>query len=545
MAADVAKFVYTCGNSGLLVYSLDDRLRASLKQKLDDQCKLFEQSGDGKILAYANRKGVHLVETPSLKSIRSLPFERVQGIQFSPKSTFLAVFCPYLCKPNEQPAPNLFIVNCSSGETIHSYVQRRQTGWEPHWFADESYMARAFSNTVMFYEPVDMSKHAKQINIPHVADICLSPSIGKKFLACYISPSSKAQPAFCRIHNIDQPNDALASKSFFKCDSVSFKWNAKGTDLLILAINEVDKTNTSYYGEQTLHYANVKGDSCFVQLNKAGAIHHTEWGTDSFCVVYGAMPARATIFNLKCDPVWDLQEGPRNLACFNPHGNILLIAGFGNLQGTVETWDVEQRKRISVMKIPDTTHLEFAPDGMHFLTATLAPRLRVNNGFKVWHYSGALKTEIISMNDDCDSFDEMWQAQIHKEPASEYARPTIVFEKVEGVAQSAPQASTQVYRPPSVRALEKVKKEEKKKSKNKKKPKTPKVPETPVVEPTIDASLSKLDEDDRKARAIKKKLSQIYVLKQRSAAGEPLESEQMDKIAKERELLDELKQLEL
>ena len=47
------------------------------------------------------------------------------------------------------------------------------------------------------------------------------------------------------------------------------------------------------------------------------------------------------------------------------------------------------------------------------------------------------------------------------------------------------------------------------------------------------------------ARAIKKKLSQIYVLKTRLEAGEELEPEQIAKISKEKELSDELKQLEL
>ena len=41
----------------------------------------------------------------------------------------------------------------------------------------------------------------------------------------------------------------------------------------------------------------------------------------------------------------------------------------------------------------DSTLLEWAPDGIHFLTATTAPRLRIGNGYKIWHYSGALLHE--------------------------------------------------------------------------------------------------------------------------------------------------------
>lgn len=42
---------------------------------------------------------------------------------------------------------------------------------------------------------------------------------------------------------------------------------------------------------------------------------------------------------------------------------------------------------------PDTTLLEWSPDGMHFMTATTAPRLRISNGYKIWHYSGCLLYE--------------------------------------------------------------------------------------------------------------------------------------------------------
>ena len=37
------------------------------------------------------------------------------------------------------------------------------------------------------------------------------------------------------------------------------------------------------------------------------------------------MPAKATIFNLKCESVFDFGTGPRNAAYFNAHGNSILL----------------------------------------------------------------------------------------------------------------------------------------------------------------------------------------------------------------------------
>ena len=61
-------------------------------------------------------------------------------------------------------------------------------------------------------------------------------------------------------------------------------------------------------------------------------------------------------------------------------GNILCLAGFGNLQGNLEFWDLSQKKLISSVSAKDATCFMWAPDGAHALTATLSPRMRVGNG---------------------------------------------------------------------------------------------------------------------------------------------------------------------
>lgn len=57
-----------------------------------------------------------------------------------------------------------------------------------------------------------------------------------------------------------------------------------------------------------------------------------------------------------------------------------MLAGFGNLQGNVEIWDMVNKKFIASTVASDTTLLQWSPDGEHFMTATTAPRLRISNG---------------------------------------------------------------------------------------------------------------------------------------------------------------------
>jgi translation initiation factor 2A len=152
----------------------------------------------------------------------------------------------------------------------------------------------------------------------------------------------------------------------------------------------VDSTGVSYYGKQGLHFLTIKGDSCTITLQAEGPIHAVEWSPKSteFCVCYGFMPANATLFNMKGDSVFEFDLGIRNSIYFNDFGNLILFGGFGNLRGNVEIWDCVKKQKVSSTVANDTTLLQWSPHGDKYFTATTAPRLRMSNGFKIWHYSG-------------------------------------------------------------------------------------------------------------------------------------------------------------
>jgi len=66
---------------------------------------------------------------------------------------------------------------------------------------------------------------------------------------------------------------------------------------------------------------------------------------------------------------------------------LVCLAGFGNLRGRIEMWNLMTPNKLPVelcsVQADDTTFFEWAADGEHVVTATTAPRLRVSNGFKV------------------------------------------------------------------------------------------------------------------------------------------------------------------
>lgn len=88
-----------------------------------------------------------------------------------------------------------------------------------------------------------------------------------------------------------------------------------------------------------------------------GPIHAVSWNPKStqFIVVYGYVPTKATLFNLKCDAIFDFGTGVRNSIYFNDFGTMVLLGGFGNLNGQIEVWDLVKKKQVSTSAAADTT----------------------------------------------------------------------------------------------------------------------------------------------------------------------------------------------
>ena len=63
---------------------------------------------------------------------------------------------------------------------------------------------------------------------------------------------------------------ALGGKGLITTDTNApyLSSSLSGTDVLVLTSTDVDKSGTSYYGEQTLQYISTSGESSMVQLGK-------------------------------------------------------------------------------------------------------------------------------------------------------------------------------------------------------------------------------------------------------------------------------------
>lgn len=103
------------------------------------------------------------------------------------------------------------------------------------------------------------------------------------------------------------------------------------------------------------------------------------------------MPAKTTLFNARAVTTHSFPLGPRNTISFSPNGRFVLVAGFGNLAGQMDIYDCEKDyRKVTTIESGNPSVCQWSPDGKFILTATTSPRLRVDNGVKIWHVGGSL-----------------------------------------------------------------------------------------------------------------------------------------------------------
>jgi translation initiation factor 2A len=63
------------------------------------------------------------------------------------------------------------------------------------------------------------------------------------------------------------------------------------------------------------------------------------------------MPAQVQMFDTKAKPVYSFGAQHRNFLSYQPQGRLLLSAGFGNLAGGIDIWEVSTRRKVAEFKL--------------------------------------------------------------------------------------------------------------------------------------------------------------------------------------------------
>ncbi|CDK29078.1 unnamed protein product [Kuraishia capsulata CBS 1993] len=436
-------------------------------------CKASQYSPSGKIFAFSEPQSVVLVDVNTGAIVKKIEVQDVFDLLFSPLGSYLCTWSKPIKNEFGNWNDNVKIWRIPKEDPtdvklITEYSSKNQTGWSPQFTGEETLMTKVLNQSeIGFYklgaDTIKLDKPVDTLSVKEIGKIqSFNVSPGKNPSVAIFIPEQKGQPASIRVYSVTNFKKPVSQKQFFKGERCQFTWNALGTSLLALVSTDVDSSNKSYYGETTLYLLGIAGSfDQRITLNKEGPIHDLAWSPTGreFGVVYGYMPAKTTFFDSRGDSIFSFPEDSRNTILFSPHAKYVLVAGFGNLQGTVDIYDRQDKfAKITSFQASNTSVCKWSPDGRYILTATTSPRLRVDNGVKIWHASGKLcyvkeHTELVSVNwlpQDLALFPGIKKTEIACEPHQSAVEYLAKRNKSSGNASGVAKPSG-AYRPPHAR----------------------------------------------------------------------------------------------
>jgi len=572
---------------------------------------------DGSKLALKSIKEIRIVDTATMKDICVIPRGRVEYMWFSPRGTFL---CSWERKTAASAASeNLHVWRTADGESLFKLHMNEcePNSFKPiQWTEDDVWMVTMVSNEIKLFHAAapQLASPALRLRVPGVAQFALAPA-GKPNLVAAFTPSKGTDPAKVAVYPLIPGTgcaggdgvtniQAQASKSFFKAEEVALHWSPIGHAVLIETRTSTDKTGKSYYGESGVHLLHADGSySGTVPFGtNAGPVQDVAWSPTGkeFLVIQGFQPAKTTLFQAaNCTPLRDYGTNSRNTIRWSPHGRFVMLGGFGNLAGGMEFWDhFKFRKLGECVDRDGAKSFEWTPDGRNFITASLRPWRRVDNGYKVWTYAGE---QVYA-----EKYEELYQVVVQPAPVGIYpSRPPSprVMDRLKAAAQggadkgaasaaaAAAPAKPSAYIPPHLRAKgatapssimkretvsapKKLTQEEraaitgqavpskeeegglsksawkrqkqKEREQKKKAEEEAKAAEEAALRQAEEAKKNDLSDPSviaKKIKVVSKKLRQITDLKEKQQQGTELNEDQLNKLKAEEELNEEMKQL--
>jgi len=400
---------------------------------------LLQAAPDGSC-AYLLLVGHGIVKCPLDESSKepitkenTTPFlEKSQGVQMldlSPKGTYLLTWERW----SEDKVPNnLKVWEAATGKLLAAFPQKslKREAW-PYlqWTHDEAYAFLMASNEIRIYPAEnfdsDEVRYTDKLRINGITAMSLPRTCNNKleYLFTSFCPGTKDKPARANLHEykpgsaaVKAPSyPALLSKSLFQAEEMKTHWSPIGDAALITLQTSVDASGQSYYGSSQLFLlAQHVPDVTAVPLPQEGPVHAVQWMPNPdkppcFVVVAGKMPAMASLHHGQTSkPTFLFGNAHRNTIAWAPHGRFVCIAGFGNLAGGMSFWDRNKCKLIPHVASNRNGNLRaeavvghgWSPDSRLFAVSTCAPRMNVDNGVRLFRYTGEELLKVPWNNED-------------------------------------------------------------------------------------------------------------------------------------------------
>jgi len=479
----------------------DGSLEVNTQMVLPTPPKGSTWSPNGKTLAVVDpQQGVVIIEFPSSNptmlgepSIRTLPnsSKLTQNLWWSPSGNFLVTHHPVEKIPGSEapPQPNLLVREKMSYEIVASFLvpklDRNNKTCLLQWTNDErvcvrivqvsnkEFLLHVLPGEDLHSAPIHIISHPTEMKVEW-APIDLKRSrnlVGRLAVFCMDGRDDlKRVKDPAEIWSLDVCSPDLSviktSEAFVPSgERADLLWSRSGTALLAQVETDVDETGVSYYGSTRLVLMSADG-KITQDLNKDASgqylpIQAVAWSprTDTFILIRGFQPSHVTLWSWdaeerKCVQLQTLMEkAHRNTIKWNPYGNLVMLAGFGNLAGDMDIFglskeDGRQMQLISSGTANCTVTAEWARNGRYILAAVLFPRMRVENGYSILDAltGKAIDGELIE-----ELFEVSWKPTCGKDVSRGPTQLDIDTARENFAALEPEKPKKQAYRPPKGR----------------------------------------------------------------------------------------------
>jgi translation initiation factor 2A len=345
----------------------------------------------------------------------------VQRVDFSPASHFLITWSLPTKGTATESSNNLKVWNISSGAMVAAFSYKTFRNDLIQWALADTLCFRQVSNEVHVFNSENISPGSVVAKVIHHGytqyKICKVESEDKINFALF-NPEAGGKPARVTLFQLNSltftVDGPLNSRTIFGATEALLMWNKQGVALLIHSQSDIDNSSASYYGATGLYLIHTKSElSIKVEQTKEGPVHACEWSPegDKFAIAAGTMPSQSTLYNDRGEPLFQFGAAHRNVVSWAPHGRFLCLAGFGNLAGEMDFYDVLRLKKLGSNVSHCATTYQWSPDSRFFMTASLAPRMNVDNCFKIFKYNGV--GPICQHNFDEKAYASYWKPIPH------------------------------------------------------------------------------------------------------------------------------------
>ncbi|GAB9471386.1 Eukaryotic translation initiation factor 3 subunit b [Globisporangium polare] len=339
--------------------------------------------------------------------------------RFAHKNVKIAVFSPneqYLLTLSETESENAIIIwDVKTCKMLRAFPAGKPTGEKDEvvqglltpfkWSANDQYIARRGKDVISIYELPSMKLlEKKSLKADGVHDFFWSPTDP---ILAYWAPEGNNVPA--RVSLVELPTrNEIRQKNLFNVSECKLNWHPNGTFLGVKVTRHSKSKKTLFTNFEMFRVREPLVPVEMLEMKETIVAFAWEPKGTRFATVHGESNLRLSVSfydmnggakNNEITLLYTLTDKPCSNVYWSPHGNNIVLAGLGEINGSLEFWDTDEKQSITVQEHFKCTHVEWDPSGRVVATSVCQPldntyyKFQMDNGYNLWTFQGKLLTE--------------------------------------------------------------------------------------------------------------------------------------------------------